>query len=152
MNMADAGWVWEGQGLDPGVHPSIFGVGEGAGFFGLSRALFLFHPTTPLALHKLSHLDEVVCDVSKWGFTDTEGGGSDSVNITGEACATGRPVYVFHPDGKSAKFDRFHDALRRYGATRPLPARFERLESWSYAPLDSATRIAREIERRWIAR
>ncbi len=77
---------------------------------------------------------------------------ADSVNITGEACVTGRPVYVFHPDGGSAKFSRFHDALRRYGATKPLPDRFERLESWSYAPLDSATRIAREIERRWTAR
>jgi mitochondrial fission protein ELM1 len=77
---------------------------------------------------------------------------ADSVNITGEACATGRPVYVFGPEGGSAKFSRFHDALRRYGATRMLPERFERLESWEYAPLASAHEIAREIERRWCAR
>lgn len=70
MRMFDVGWVWEGHGLDPGVHPSIFGVGEGAGFFGLRKAHFMFHPTTDLALQKLSHLDEVVCDISKWRFRD----------------------------------------------------------------------------------
>ncbi len=70
---------------------------------------------------------------------------ADSVNMTGESCATGRPVYVFHPDGGSAKFERFHDALTRYGATRRFPEPFEALESWSYAPLNSAATIAREI-------
>jgi uncharacterized protein len=74
---------------------------------------------------------------------------ADSVNMTGEPCATGRPVFVFYPDGGSAKFDRFHRALERYGATRPLPRRFERFETWSYAPLNSAETIAREVARRW---
>lgn len=74
---------------------------------------------------------------------------ADSVNMTGEACATGRPVFVFEPEGGSDKFRRFHEALRRYGATRPLADRFSALESWRYTPLDSASQIAREIERRW---
>lgn len=74
---------------------------------------------------------------------------ADSINMTGEACATGKPVYVFEPAGGSAKFDRFHESLRRYGATRRLPERFEQLESWTYVPLDSASQIAEEIERRW---
>jgi hypothetical protein len=76
----------------------------------------------------------------------------DSVNMTGEACATGKPVYVFLPEGGSAKFTRFHAALASYGATRPLPAIVERLESWNYVPLDSAHVIAGEIERRWLRR
>jgi mitochondrial fission protein ELM1 len=42
--------------------------------------------------------------------------------------------------------------LRRYGATRPLPDAVTTLETWDYQPLDSATRIAREIEGRWLAR
>ncbi|MGD9867224.1 MAG: ELM1/GtrOC1 family putative glycosyltransferase, partial [Hyphomicrobiales bacterium] len=71
---------------------------------------------------------------------------------TGEACATGKPVWVFEPEGGSPKFARFHEALRRYGATRALPASIGQLESWSYTPLDSAALIAREIERRWMAR
>jgi uncharacterized protein len=74
---------------------------------------------------------------------------ADSVNITGEACATGRPVYVFEPAGGGAKLARFHGALQRYGATRPLPDHFTSLAAWSYTPLDSASQIALEIERRW---
>ena len=74
---------------------------------------------------------------------------ADSVNMTGEACATGRPVYVFTPSGGSAKFTRFHDALRRHGATRPLPDAPAALETWDYQPLDSGRTIATEIERRW---
>jgi hypothetical protein len=77
---------------------------------------------------------------------------ADSVNMTGEPCATGRPVWVFSPSGGSAKFERFHESLRRYGATRLLPEAVTNLETWGYAPLDSASRIAREIERRWLAR
>lgn len=74
---------------------------------------------------------------------------ADSVNMTGEACATGRPVWVFHPSGGSSKFRRFHEALQSYGATRPLPDGVMTLESGSYKPLDAADLIAREVERRW---
>ncbi len=77
---------------------------------------------------------------------------ADSVNMTGEACATGRPVYVFEPSGGSAKFQRFHDALRRHGATRLLSEPLGRIEPWTYAPLDSARMIAAEIEQRWMRR
>ena len=72
--------------------------------------------------------------------------------MTGEPCATGKPVYVFEPEGGSAKFTRFHATLRRHGATRPLPESFERLETWSYAPLNSSETIAAEIARRWAKR
>jgi uncharacterized protein len=74
---------------------------------------------------------------------------ADSVNMVGEACATGKPVYVFEPEGGSPKFARFHAALKRHGATRPLPERLEQLETWSYAPLNTAETIAAEIARRW---
>ena len=77
---------------------------------------------------------------------------ADSVNMTGEACATGRPVFVFEPSGGSSKFRRFHQALRRHGGTRPLPDVVTALEGWSYQPLDSAKLIAQEIERRWARR
>lgn len=73
----------------------------------------------------------------------------DSVNMTGEPLATGKPVWVFEPSGGSAKFRRFHEALRRYGATRTLPDIVTSLETWTYPPLDSAAQIAREIEVRW---
>lgn len=77
---------------------------------------------------------------------------ADSVNMTGEACATGRPVFVFEPSRGSRKFRYFHQRLQGIGATRPLPTVVERLEDWTYAPLDSAAVIAREVERRYLLR
>ena len=77
---------------------------------------------------------------------------ADSVNMTGEACATGRPVHVFEPSGGSAKFRRFHQALRECGATRALAEDFTALENWHYEPIDSAQTIAREAESRWLRR
>jgi mitochondrial fission protein ELM1 len=77
---------------------------------------------------------------------------ADSVNMTGEACATGQPVWVFEPSGGSAKFRRFHQALQRHGATRPLPDAASSLPDWTYKPLDAAATIAREVERRWTRR
>ncbi len=77
---------------------------------------------------------------------------ADSVNMTGEACATGRPVWVFHPSGGSPKFRRFHEALEGCGATRPLPPTVDALEPWHYDPLDAADLIAREVEERWLRR
>ncbi len=80
---------------------------------------------------------------------------ADSVNMTSEAAATGRPVYVFTPAGGTSKFNRFHEALRQAGATRPLPDKLDALETWAYQPLDAGSIIAAEIERRfalWQAR
>jgi len=76
MKMKDHGWIWEGQGLDPGVYPSIFGAGEGARYFCLDRACFMFHPNNDLAMEKLGHLKEVVCDISKWKWRRTDDGGT----------------------------------------------------------------------------
>ncbi len=79
---------------------------------------------------------------------------ADSVNMAGEAAVTGKPVYIFHPSGGSAKFARFHAGLAAAGVTRVLPEGHLHvpsgvLETWEYEPLDSARVIAGEIERRW---
>ena len=66
----------------------------------------------------------------------------DSVNMVCEACATGKPVYVFDLEGGSAKFRRFHELLRAEGVTRPFDGT---LASWSYAPLDDTQQVAGEI-------
>ena len=75
---------------------------------------------------------------------------ADLVNMAGEACATGKPVYVFTPPGGREKFHRFHAALHaawRHPAARPMPP--PTLETWTYAPLASAEQVAAEIEARW---
>lgn len=76
----------------------------------------------------------------------------DSVNMTGEPLITGKPVWVFEPSGGSAKFDRFHESLRRYGATRRLPDAVKTIDTWTYVPIDAAASIAREVETRWLRR
>jgi hypothetical protein len=127
MKFADAGWVWEGQGLDHGVHPSIFGAGEGAEFFGLRRAFFMFHPNTELALQKLSGLEEVVCDISKWGFKDSPKGGSDPVvdmrleTVCTEAERVSRLSRI-HPNVTGALFDDMKALLEREGMDSEVSA------------------------------
>jgi len=74
---------------------------------------------------------------------------ADSINMCGEPAVTGRPIHVFMPSGGSAKFQRFHEALTRHGATRPLPDEITALEDWSYPPLYAAADIACEIAERW---
>ena len=70
---------------------------------------------------------------------------SDSVSMVSEACATGKPVYVFDLDGGSKKFSRFHGNFRRRDFTRPFTGE---LETWSYEPLDDTGRVAHEVRRR----
>lgn len=74
---------------------------------------------------------------------------ADSVNMVGEAAATGCPIYVFEPEGGADKFTAFHAALRAKGITREAPDPFESLGTWSYTPLYAADTVAAEIERRW---
>ncbi len=123
MNMAAAGWVWEGHGLDPGVHPSVFGVGEGAAFFGLRKAHFLFHPTTDLALQKLRHLDEVRCDISKWRFRDcgerNRGSESFCASDTADICREAEHLSRFslaYPNVTGAIYDDMRGLMAKRGA------------------------------------
>ncbi len=69
----------------------------------------------------------------------------DSVNMVCEAATTGKPVHVVQLEGGSAKFRRFHTALREAGITRPFEGRLER---WSYPALRDTERAAAEIRRR----
>lgn len=77
---------------------------------------------------------------------------ADSVNMAGEAAATGKPVHVFHPSGGSKKFDRYHAALEAQGITRRIDDATQIAAVWDYVPLNSAGTIAAEICRRMAAR
>jgi hypothetical protein len=68
----------------------------------------------------------------------------DSVNMVGEAAATGKPVHVIELPGGSPKFRRFLDGMYAHGAAR----RFDgRLENWGYVPLNATQDIAAAIMR-----
>lgn len=68
---------------------------------------------------------------------------ADSVNMLGEACATGRPVLVFEPGerrpGSARKVKSFISALISHGAVRWLQGH---LESYAYVRIDSTPVIA----------
>lgn len=70
---------------------------------------------------------------------------ADSVAMVSEAAASGRPVHVFTPSGRSAKFDRFHGAMAKLGVTRPLTVDSGGLVTWHYEPLHAADSIAATI-------
>ena len=72
----------------------------------------------------------------------------DSVNMMGEACATGAPVHVYEPSGGHPKVTRYIDRLAQEGAVRRWAGKLER---WSYAPLDSAPVAAAAIAARFHA-
>jgi mitochondrial fission protein ELM1 len=77
---------------------------------------------------------------------------ADSVSMTGEALATGRPVYVFRPTGGSDKFRRFHDALVACGATRLLSGDCHLELGWARPPILAADIIAKAIAERLMNR
>lgn len=72
----------------------------------------------------------------------------DSVNMAGEAVATGTPVYVFRPTGGSRKIDSFLNGLEQAGAIRPFQGGLER---FTYAPIDSTPAIAIALAQRYVA-
>ena len=74
---------------------------------------------------------------------------ADSVNMTCEAAFTGKPIHIAEVAGGTAKFGRFHAAMRAAGVTRPFDGT---LESWSYAPLNETAEVAAEIRRRMVER
>jgi len=71
---------------------------------------------------------------------------ADSVSMISEAAATGKPVYIAELDGGSAKFARFHQAMRESGITRIFAGK---IETWSYVPPDDTAHAAAEIRRRF---
>lgn len=73
---------------------------------------------------------------------------ADSVNMVGEALATGKPVHIFEPDGGSRKTSWFLDELRGKGLVRDLVFP---LEAWTYEPVNATAEIALEIQRRFLA-
>ncbi|MGE0253355.1 MAG: mitochondrial fission ELM1 family protein [Alphaproteobacteria bacterium] len=70
---------------------------------------------------------------------------ADSVNMVSEAAGTGRPVHVIDLPGGSARFRRFHRAMREAGVTRPFAGR---LEDWTYPVPDDTARAARAVAQR----
>jgi mitochondrial fission protein ELM1 len=72
---------------------------------------------------------------------------SDSVNMVGEAAATGMPVHVYEPSGGHRKITAYIDRLTELGAVRRWNGR---LDCWRYDPIDSTPVIARAIAQKYL--
>jgi mitochondrial fission protein ELM1 len=70
----------------------------------------------------------------------------DSVSMTSEALATGKPVYTASLEGGAKRLDTFHRLLQEQGFTRPFTGV---LETWSYTPPADTMRVAQEILKRY---
>ena len=73
---------------------------------------------------------------------------SDSVNMVGEACLPGVPVQLFALKGGSAKFNRFHNALKDADITRPF---IDKLENWPTQSHNATQEIAAAIKTAYAA-
>ena len=72
---------------------------------------------------------------------------ADSVNMVGEAAATGRPILLFEPSGGHRKISAFVAALRRDGIVHDFRGR---LEGEPYEPVDSTAVIAGAVMTGWL--
>lgn len=73
---------------------------------------------------------------------------ADSVNMSSEACASGRPVFVFADRPPRGKLARFHAALVAGGHARPMG---EAPEAWTPTPLVELPAVAADVRRRFEA-
>ncbi len=69
---------------------------------------------------------------------------ADSVSMISEAAATGKPIHILDLDGGNRKFERFHQAMRCAGVTRPFAGR---IEDWSYLVPDDTARAGAALRR-----
>lgn len=67
---------------------------------------------------------------------------SDSVNMVSEACATGKPVYVFPLEGGAPKFNNFHQTLEERGLARPFTGE---IGQWDSDPPDDMSRAVSAV-------
>lgn len=80
------------------------------------------------------------------GLSDVMVVTGDSTSMCSEACATGRPVYIFAPsDNTAPKHKHLHQRLYELGYAKPLSGTFD---TWSYPPLNAADMIAQAIRER----
>jgi uncharacterized protein len=79
---------------------------------------------------------------------------ADSIAMCSEACSTHKPVYIYQPQGLSAKHARFADTLIATGYAYPLEEDFiaELRTPMKHAPLDSAATVAEHIHKHWLSK
>lgn len=123
-----------------------------------AQVRLLVTPSRRTGKHNLAVLREALSDAPAFvwneeganpyfgilGLSDALVVTADSVNMITEACATGKPVYIFDLPGGSAKSSRFQETLRARGHAREFTVP---LEPYAPQPLREMERVADEIKR-----
>lgn len=107
--------------------------------------------TVPNYFHDWNHADNVNSNpfYGFLGLADAVIATGDSISMCSEACATGKPVYIYStPDFVSAKHQQFIDELFRLGLAKPLLETDNKLFTPPFR-LDDASTIAKEMIRRY---
>jgi uncharacterized protein len=129
--------VWDGCGLmiSPSRRTPPALLSDMVTFFAGDPRAFVWDGSgnNPYA-QMLAHADRVIVT-------------GDSVNMIGEAVATGAPVHVYEPSGGHRKITAYVDRLTARGAVRRWNGQ---LHSWSCVPINATPIIAREIARRYL--
>ncbi len=76
---------------------------------------------------------------------------SDSTSMISECAYTGKPIYIFHLPFKriSKRIKRFHEKFDKLNITKDVNL-IDKLNVWTYKPLDESKRIASIIKKRII--
>lgn len=82
-------------------------------------------------------------------FSDVAIVTEDSANMLSDAAWHGLPVHIAKLEGRAEKFDKLHDSLISHGAARWFGGT---LETWAYAPLREADRVADAIVEKLLER
>lgn len=82
-------------------------------------------------------------------FSDVAIVTEDSANMLSDAAWHGLPVHMAKLEGRAEKFDKLHDSMISHGAARWFDGT---LETWTYAPLREADRVADAIVDRLLER
>jgi mitochondrial fission protein ELM1 len=70
----------------------------------------------------------------------------DSMSMCSESCSTGKPVYIFSPEGlASKKHKKLHQSLYKLNLAAPLEFPLGERE-WNPAPLNEAAKVADKIK------
>ena len=78
---------------------------------------------------------------------------SDSTSMISEVAISGKPIYIYHLPfrRKSRRILNFHNEFSDLGISRDL-SNIQKLEKWTYNPLNESERIARIIKKKLIER
>ncbi len=73
----------------------------------------------------------------------------DSVSMISEASMTGKPIFIYAPQGSCSKsHQRLHSSLYEKSVARPL--KDDNFDLWSYKAPDASQEIAAEIKKRFL--